>query len=195
MCPDGRPRFILKNPEKAFEINFPEWNVRVTSLVNILLKFQGSSNQEVVKRTAFIVKELTENYAALQTHYKAVYLGWCGNPCSEEAERRYNEATNLICTKELELQQLERTIRARNQKRVMFRKIPSKPDALHHNPSGRNTDEIDSEEKPIEEPNAELQEVLSNLNNPNNKTTYSLELKNVSDQLDNIQTLVARLKI
>lgn len=105
-CPDG-PRYILKHPEKAFAITFPDWEVRVTALV----KFYGGSearvDPKVLKKTKSIVKNLTENYAALQSHYQAAYLGWCGNPCSKEAEKAYNEAKALICEKDFALKELE----------------------------------------------------------------------------------------
>ena len=58
-------------------------------------------------KTKSIVKNLTENYAVLQAHYQAAYLGWWGNPCSKEAEKAYNDAKALICEKELSLKKIE----------------------------------------------------------------------------------------
>ena len=62
---------------------------------------------EVHKKTKSIVEKLTENYAALQAHYQAAYLGWCGNPCSKEAEKAYQDAKALICEKEFALKEIE----------------------------------------------------------------------------------------
>jgi len=94
-CPDG-PRYILKHPEKAFAITFPEWDVRVKTLVKRYSLSEGKAESKILKRTKSIVKNLTENYAALQAHYQAAYLGWCGNPSSKEAEKAYNDAKAKI---------------------------------------------------------------------------------------------------
>lgn len=105
-CPDG-PRYILKHPEKAFAIHFPEWNGRVKALVNFFSGSKAQVDPKIFKKTKSIVKNLTENYAALQAHYQAAYLGWCGNPCSKEAEKAYNDAKALICEKEFAIRKLE----------------------------------------------------------------------------------------
>ena len=105
-CPDG-PRFILKHPEKAFAIAFPDWNVRIDSLVKFYSGSEVKLDPKVSKRTKSIVKDLTENYAALQAHYQAAYLGWWGNPCSKEAEKSYNDAKTIICEKEFALKDVE----------------------------------------------------------------------------------------
>jgi hypothetical protein len=105
-CPDG-PRFILKHPEKAFAINFPEWDVRINALVKFYNGSEAKVDPKILKRVKSIVENLTENYAALQAHYQAAYLGWCGNPCSKETEKVYNDAKNKICEKEFALRELE----------------------------------------------------------------------------------------
>ena len=105
-CPDG-PRFILKHPEKAFAINFPEWDVRINALVKFYNAPEVKVDPKIVKRVKSIVENLTENYAALQAHYQAAYLGWCGNPCSKETEKAYNDAKEKICEKEFALRELE----------------------------------------------------------------------------------------
>ena len=106
IAPDG-PRYILKQPEKAFAITFPEWDARVEALVKFFTGDEAKVDAKIYKKTKSIVKNLTENYAALQAHYQAAYLGWCGNPCSKEAEKAYNDAKALICKKEFTLRELE----------------------------------------------------------------------------------------
>jgi hypothetical protein len=105
-CPDG-PRYILKNPEKAFAISFPDWNIRVRSLIRFFSISEANVGAEIFKRTEAMVKDLTENYAALQAHYQAAYLGWSGNPCSKIAEKKYNDVKAMICRKEFYLKVLE----------------------------------------------------------------------------------------
>lgn len=105
-CPDG-PRFILKHPEKAFAIAFPDWDVRINALVKFYNGSEAKVDPKIIKRVKSIVENLTENYAALQAHYQAAYLGWCGNPCSKEAEKAYNDAREKICEKEFALRELE----------------------------------------------------------------------------------------
>jgi hypothetical protein len=105
-CPDG-PRYILKNPEKAFAIAFPDWDVRINALVKFFTGSEVKMDPKIFKRTKAIVKNLTENYANLQAHYQAAYLGWWGNPCSKEAEKAFNEATARICQKDFGIRKLE----------------------------------------------------------------------------------------
>jgi hypothetical protein len=105
-CPDG-PRYILKHPEKAFAIAFPEWNGKINFLVKFLSGTEARMDPEIHKRTKSIVEKLTENYAALQAHYQAAYLGWWGNPCNKDAEKAYNDARALICEKEFALKEIE----------------------------------------------------------------------------------------
>lgn len=107
-CPDG-PRYILKHPEKAFAIAFPEWDVRINALIKFYSGSEARVDAKILKETKSIVNNLTENYAALQAHYQAAYLGWWGNPCSKEAERAYNDAKAVICKKEFALRELENT--------------------------------------------------------------------------------------
>jgi hypothetical protein len=65
---------------------------------------------------------LTENYAILQSHYQAAYLGWWGNPCSKEAEKAYNDAKAMICEKEFALKELEsKTLKIANQIKTQLR--------------------------------------------------------------------------
>jgi hypothetical protein len=110
-CPDGTIRLVLKNPEKAFAIAFPEWQGRIGAIVRFIGGTQGEANGSLSKRTESIVKELTEKYAALQAHYQNAYLGWCSNPCSIEAEKDYSDARKLILKKEMTLQEIEKNAR------------------------------------------------------------------------------------
>src|SRR5512135_3318074 len=81
-CPDGSSRFILKHPEKAFAITFPEWDAQIKNLVKFLSGDQVKTEAHILKKMQSIVPGLTEDYAAMQTQYCASYLAWCGNPCS-----------------------------------------------------------------------------------------------------------------
>lgn len=105
-CPDG-PRYILKHPEKAFAIAFPDWDVRVNALVKSFVGSEVKMDPKIFRKTKTIVKNLTENYANLQAHYQAAYLIWWGNPCSKKAEKAFNEARAGICQKEFALKKLE----------------------------------------------------------------------------------------
>lgn len=61
----------------------------------------------MANRTKSIVKNLTENYAALQAHYQAAYLAWCGNPCSHESQKTFEQERKRISDKEFALKSLE----------------------------------------------------------------------------------------
>jgi hypothetical protein len=106
-CPDG-PRYFLKQPEKAFAITFPKWDARINALLKFYSENAAKVDSSISKETETIVKELTENYAALQAHYQAAYLGWCGNPCSKEAEKEYNAARKLISERDFTLRKIEK---------------------------------------------------------------------------------------
>jgi hypothetical protein len=101
-CPDG-PRYILKNPEKAFAIIAPDWEVRVKALT----KFYGEAEAGIKKKANSIVKDLTENYAELQAHYQQSYIAFATNPCSKQAETVFNDANAEIRKKEFSLKELE----------------------------------------------------------------------------------------
>ncbi len=138
-CPDGRPRFILKHPERAFLIAFPDWDVRIKALVKLYTGDQAKVDPHVLKQTKPIVKRLTENYATLQANYQMAYLAWCGNPCSPEAEENFNKERAKILRKESTLKKLEIAT-------VTFKKnIPKKPKlrkkaaAKRHRVSGEKT--------------------------------------------------------
>jgi len=123
-CPDG-PRFILKHPEKAFAITFPDWDVRVNALVKFFTGSQAKVDPKILKKTKSIVKNLTENYAALQAHYQAAYLAWCGNPCSKEAEKARDDANKMIREKEFALKEVEsKALKIADQIRTRQRKKP-----------------------------------------------------------------------
>jgi hypothetical protein len=123
-CPDG-PRYILKHPEKAFAITFPEWDVRVNALVKFYSGSEARVDSKILRKAKSIVRNLTENYAALQSHYQAAYLGWWGNPCSKEAEKDYNDAKATICEKEFALKELEsRTLKIANQIKTQLKTKP-----------------------------------------------------------------------
>jgi hypothetical protein len=120
-CSDG-PRYILKHPEKAFAITFPDWDVRVKTLVKFYSGSEAKVDPVIFRRVKSIVENLTENYAALQSHYQAAYLGWWGNPCSKEAEKAYNDAKAMICEKEFALKELEsKTLKIANQIKTQLR--------------------------------------------------------------------------
>jgi hypothetical protein len=126
-CPDG-PRYILKYPEKAFAITFPDWDVRVNALVKFFSGAEAKTDSKIFRKAKSIVKNLTENYAALQAHYQAAYLGWCGNPCSKEAEKTYNDAKAMICKKEFALKKLEsRTLELASQIKTQLKTKPKAP--------------------------------------------------------------------
>jgi hypothetical protein len=179
-CPDG-PRYFLANPEKAFSIHFSEWDIRMSQLLNVLSRVSFSGNQNISVRTGTIVKDLTERYAALQSHYQAAYLGWYGNPCSKDAEHRYHEAKDLICAKELELTKIEKTIGLTGTRnRFMFRKIK---------PHNNGVDRKYPRKKTREPEEQEFKESLDK------EASYSLEDGFVKERIDKIQELVSRLKI
>jgi hypothetical protein len=106
-CPDG-PRYFLKQPEKAFAITFPKWDARINALVTAYGENAAKLGASISKDTETIVNDLTENYAAMQTHYQAAYLGWCGNPCSKEAEKEYNKTKNMILENDFTLRKIEK---------------------------------------------------------------------------------------
>lgn len=106
-CPDGKPRFILRKPEKAFAIAFPRWDFRIDSLVKLFNKVEAKLDPQVVKQTKSIVDRLTENYATIQAQYQIAYLAWCGNPCSIDAEVAFNKERQKILQKEATLRKLE----------------------------------------------------------------------------------------
>lgn len=91
-CPDG-PRFILKEPERAFSIHASDWEVRVKALVKFFEKIQTDAEVGIKKRAKSVVKELTENYATLQAHYQAAYVMYASNPCDKKIRRRVSKSS------------------------------------------------------------------------------------------------------
>lgn len=169
-CPDG-PRFILKHPEKAFAINFPEWDVRINALVKFYNGPEAKVDPKVAKRVKSIVEGLTENYAALQAHYQAAYLGWCGNPCSKETEKAYNDAKDKICEKEFALRELESSTSK------LHNEIKTK---LAEKPAGKKKAEVGMRRYRAKKPPAPM-------------TMRRIPVP--ESTIDNIQELVAKLKI
>lgn len=106
-CPDGRPRFILKKPEKAFSIHAADWEARMKALVKAFEKIQAEVDVEIGKKVKSWVKELTEGYANLQAHYQAAYLMFASNPCSKESEEECQKALKEIRQKTFMLNKLE----------------------------------------------------------------------------------------
>jgi hypothetical protein len=105
-CADG-PRYILKKPEKAFSIAAPNWDIRIKSLLTYYNTLENSLDIGLKKEIKTLISDLTENYAALQAHYQAVYLAYCMNPCSKEAEKSCLDAMSEIREKEYNLRELE----------------------------------------------------------------------------------------
>jgi hypothetical protein len=105
-CPDGTSRFILKRPERAFAIAFPDWDAHINGLVKFLSGNEVKIGVHVLKKTQSLVSGLTENYAIMQAQYSAVYLGWCGNPCSMDAEKAWQSERKKILEKETVLREL-----------------------------------------------------------------------------------------
>ncbi len=137
-CPDG-PRYILKKPEKAFAIEAPEWNIRLKPILKFLGKAEADSDTEIKKEIKSLVTDLTEEYAAIQAHYKAAYVGWCTNPCNKEAEKNFQKALEDIREKDFSLREIEvkteklskqleirsKIIEHLPEPRTMYRRIPS----------------------------------------------------------------------
>jgi len=94
-CPDG-PRYILKNPEKAFSIVIADWDANIKGLLKFLADTQVEIGGEIAKKARSIVEQLTEKYASLQAHYQAAYLNYVANPCSKEAEKTLKVANAEI---------------------------------------------------------------------------------------------------
>lgn len=106
LCADG-PRYILKKPEKAFSIAAPKWDLRISGLTKYYTNIEASIETGIKKEIQTMIKDLSENFAALQAHYQAVYLTYCTNPCSREAEKNCLEAMAEIRDKEYRLRELE----------------------------------------------------------------------------------------
>ncbi len=187
-CPDG-PRYFLRNPEKAFAINFSEWNVRISELLNLFSKWTLSGNQEISLKNKIIVKNLTERYAALQSHYQTAYLGWYANPCSKDAEQKFHEAKDLICTKELELTEIEKI------SALIIKGSESLPHSLEVEPhSPQKGDRTVRKKQNHRRKSTESQtQVFQGL--LGERTAYSLDDEFTVECLDKIQKLVSKLKI
>jgi len=105
-CSDG-PRYILKKPQKAFSIIAPNWDFRIKSLLTFYTNMEQSVDVGLKREIQTLIKDLSENYAALQAHYQAVYIAYCANPCSKEAEKTCQDAMAEIRDKEYRLRELE----------------------------------------------------------------------------------------
>ena len=105
-CPNG-PRFLLKDPGKAFSIIVPNFDARMKTLIDFFTKATADVDVNFSKRATAIVKDLTENYALLQAHYQMAYMGLWTNPCSPDSTKAYTEAIAKICNKEFLLRELE----------------------------------------------------------------------------------------
>ena len=106
LCSDG-PRYILKKPDKAFSIAAPKWDLRIGGLLKYYTNVEASLDTGIKKEIQTMIKDLSENFATLQAHYQAVYLTFCANPCSKEAEKNCQEAMAEIRDKEYRLRELE----------------------------------------------------------------------------------------
>ncbi len=184
-CPDG-PRCFLNNPEQVFAIHFSEWKVRVTELLNLFSRINLSGNQDITVKTGTIVKNLTERYAALQSHYQTAYLGWYANPCSKDAEQKFHEAKDLICAKELELAEIEKISGLTGTgNRVRFRRFDASGH-IRENKSGR-VRKNNSRNEPSAEQNFEER--------VRERTAYSVNNELTIERLDKIQELVSKLRV
>ncbi len=105
-CSDG-PRFILRNPEKAFLIAAPYWDTRIKSVIDIIKSSSGTIDAEVSKKFQVIAKDLGKNYAELQSHYQAAYLQFVAAPCSKEANASLAAANEEIRKHEFQLREIE----------------------------------------------------------------------------------------
>jgi adenine-specific DNA methylase len=103
-CRDGT-RFILKEPEKAFSIIAPDWNVRIGAITKALKETEV--NLEVKKKVKAIVEDLDKHYAELQAHYQAAYIQFSTNPCSKESNKALEKANEEIRTMEFKLREIE----------------------------------------------------------------------------------------
>jgi hypothetical protein len=185
-CPDG-PRFFLKNPEQVFAIHFSEWGVRVSELINLFSRSNLAGTQDITVKTSTIVKNLTERYAALQSHYQTAYLGWYANPCSKDAEKKFHEAKDLICAKWLDLAEIEKVSGLTGTGTgVMFRKL----EASDYIPKMK--EEKVREKKGRRNPPSEEQKFKERLGE---RTAYSLDNELSNERLDKIQELISKLKI
>jgi hypothetical protein len=106
-CPDGKPRFILKDPAKAFSILAPDWAVRVGALIKFWDKISANLDADVAKHYESLVDGLDNNYADIRTHYLAAYAQFCTNPCDTDASARLEKANEEIRQREFKLRELE----------------------------------------------------------------------------------------
>ena len=103
-CRDGT-RFILKEPEIAFSIVAPDWNVRIGAITKALK--EAEVNLEVKKKVKAIVEDLDKHYAELQAHYQAAYIQFSTNPCGKESNKALEKANEEIRNMEFKLREIE----------------------------------------------------------------------------------------
>jgi len=105
-CPDG-PRYILKNPKKAFSIEVADWNARIKTIVKAFQVAKVNFELEIAKKFKSLVENLNQNYADLQSHYLAAYIHFAGDPCSEKANKALAKANEEIRQYEFKLREIE----------------------------------------------------------------------------------------
>ena len=72
-CPDG-PRFILKDPVKAFSIIASDWEARIGAVTEAIGDLETHFGLKVAKTLKSLGEALGNSYAELQAHYQAAYL-------------------------------------------------------------------------------------------------------------------------
>lgn len=168
-CPNG-PRYILKKPDKAFSLVAPDWKLRTKSMVNFFNKAQGQLEIELANRTKSIVKNLTDNFAALQAHYQAAYIAFTCNPCSEKFEKAFIEANSEIREKEYILREVEvetRKFSELSKKLIKYKKqkLTSKTKLSKSPKRARQLEKIADAKKSVHGKMTEIEELVSELGN------------------------------
>jgi hypothetical protein len=130
-CVDGSTRNILKNPQEIYKITYPDWEAKITGMVDILNKGKIDANANVKKTTDSIVKDLNQTYASMQSQYCQAYLAYCANPCSSEVETTWTFERNRILKKQTQLEKLyiriqKASLRSAFEQRQAYHEVQSK---------------------------------------------------------------------
>jgi hypothetical protein len=132
-CTDGNPRYILKDPAKAFAIQAPDWQARIGALAKFFNQVTARVSVDVAHEYRSLVDDLDNNYADIRTHYLAAYAQFCTNPCDKVESEKLDKANEEIRQREFKLRELEVKVEqlskmARDTRGAALSSTPSLPD-------------------------------------------------------------------
>ena len=92
-CPNNEPRFILKNPTKAFALFKEDYSAKVDATAKIIDKVDITAGVDLKKTIQILFNNLNQYNGLVQQQYQAAYQFFHGAPCNDE---NLKELRNII---------------------------------------------------------------------------------------------------